>query len=972
MMQGGGTRTGSLRARLRAASVLSDPEAAAARLNDAGPTLGASAQDERVRALLLGLADHSPFLWHLVAREPERLVRLLKTEPEAAHAAIVARQRMAGREADPARVATILRRNRAEHALLVALADIGGLWPLPTVTAALSDFADASVLAAADAMLLQAAGVGRFLPRDPDDPQAGSGLIVLALGKHGAGELNYSSDIDLVVFFDPEVAPLKADLPATPFFTKLAQGMAKLLEERTADGYVHRVDYRLRPDPGSTPAALSLNAAYVYYENLGQNWERAAYIKARAIAGDIPAGEAFLANLRPFVWRKYFDFASIADVHAMKRQIHAVRGHDTIAVAGHDIKLGRGGIREIEFFVQTQQLVFGGRRPELRGRRTVAMLDGLTRDGWIDGTARDELTAAYDFLRTVEHRLQMLRDEQTQRLPREPDDLERFARFAGFATREAFEAALLHHARRVQNHYALLFEAEPDLSSDVGDLVFSGAENDPATLATLQALGFQEPERAVETVRGWHFGRRPAVRTPRAREVLTELVPALMQALGGTAHPDAALDTLDRAFARMPAALELLTILRSNERLRLLFADLLGTAPRLAETVAFSPHVLDTVIDRDFADTATDAPGLAAQFQARLGRPSDHEDFLDRSRDAARQLRFLTGARLLSGILSPVEAGRAFASIADAVIAAALAQVSEAFFAEHGPVPNGRFAILGLGRLGSRQLTADSDLDLVLVYDFDPADRMSTGPKPLDAAVAYNRLAQRVVAALTVPTRRGHLYEVDLRLRPGGGQGPVAVQWRGFRTYHAGEAELWEHMALTRARVIGGDPGLGDALDRKIRAIVSRPRESAEVYRAVRSMRELVEREKGHRGPLDLKLAPGGLLDLDFLAQALVLAQAHRWPALVGREAGAVFVRAAEEGLLSAADADRLGQAYRAFDDVLHWQRLMVEGEPSEASPVALSRLAVAMGAPDAGRLVAQLDEQRGTVRALFDRVLRP
>ncbi|MCJ2045637.1 bifunctional [glutamine synthetase] adenylyltransferase/[glutamine synthetase]-adenylyl-L-tyrosine phosphorylase [Methylobacterium sp. J-078] len=970
MAQDGGGRSGSLRARLRAAPVLSDPEAAAARLEDVAPDFAPGFLNPEIRALLLGLADHSPFLWQLVARTPDRLAALIDAEPEAAHAEIVARQRTAGREVDHALLATNLRRNRAEHALLVALADIGGLWSLAEVTAALSDFADASVRAAADAMLLQAAGAGRFLPRHMDDPQVGSGLVVLALGKHGAGELNYSSDIDLVVFFDAEAAPLKADVSPTPFFTKLAQGMAKLLQERTADGYVHRVDYRLRPDPGSTPAALSLNAAYLYYENLGQNWERAAYIKARAIAGDIPAGEAFLANLRPFVWRKYFDFASIADVHAMKRQIHAVRGHDTIAVAGHDIKLGRGGIREIEFFVQTQQLVFGGRRPELRGRGTVAMLAGLTRDGWIDATARDDLTAAYDFLRTVEHRLQMVRDEQTQRLPQEPEELARFARFAGFADRSAFEAALLHHARRVQGHYAMLFEAEPDLSSDVGDLVFSGTGDDPATLATLSKLGFREPERAVETVRGWHFGRRPAVRTPRAREVLTELVPALMQALGGTAQPDAALDTLDRAFARMPAALELLTILRSNERLRLLFADLLGTAPRLAETVAFSPHVLDAVIDRDFAEATTDAADLAAQFRNRLGQPSDHEDFLDRSRDAARQLRFLTGARLLSGILSPEEAGRAFTGIADAVIGTTLERIADAFFAEHGAVPGGRMAILGLGRLGSRQLTADSDLDLVILYDFDPADRMSAGPKPLDAAVAYNRLAQRLVASLTVPTRRGHLYEVDLRLRPGGGQGPVAVQWRGFRTYHAGEAELWEHMALTRARVIAGDAELAADLDRDIRAIVGREREAAEVHRAVHAMRMLVEREKGDRGALDLKLAPGGLLDLDFLAQALVLAHAHRLPDLIGLGACAVFARAADAGLLAAGEAEALMEAYRTFDAVLHWQRLMVEGDSAAASPVTLSRLAVAMGAPDAARLVAQLDDQRHAVRVLFDHLL--
>ncbi len=962
----------SLRSRLSRAPVLSDPVRAEARLAEIAFPDGFL--DGPLRALLLGLADHSPFLWQLVARAPERLVALVEGDPEAANAALVASQRIAGRVAPGATpdldaVGAALRLHRAEHALLVALADIGGVWSLADVTTALSDFADASVSAAADAMLFQAMATGRFLPPDRQEPQRESGLIILALGKHGAGELNYSSDIDLVVFFDPERAPLKDGLAPTPFFTKLAQGLAKLLQERTAEGYVHRVDYRLRPDPGSTPTALSLQSAYVYYETLGQNWERAAYIKARAMAGDVPTGERFLADLKPFVWRKYFDFASIADVHAMKRQIHAVRGHDTIAVAGHDIKLGRGGIREIEFFVQTQQLVFGGRRPDLRGRGTLPMLARLVEDGWIDAAARDELSAAYDFLRTIEHRLQMLRDEQTQRLPTDAIDLENFARFASFDTRVDFEEALLHHARRVQAHYALLFEAEPDLSAAVGDLVFSGTGDDPATRETLAKLGFRDPERAVETVRGWHFGRRPAVRTARAREVLTELVPALMQALGGTAQPDAALDTLDRAFARMPAALELLTILRSNERLRLLFADLLGTAPRLAAIVAYAPHVLDAVIDRDFADADIDPSRLATHYRALLGHPSDHEDFLDRSRDAARQMRFLIGARLISGILSPAEAGRAYAAIADAVVDSALEQVSAAFFAEHGTIPKGRLAILGLGRLGAWQLTADSDLDLVIVYDFDPDDRMSTGPKPLDAAVAYNRLTQRLVAALTVPTRRGHLYDVDLRLRPGGGQGPVAVQLRSFLGYQAEDAELWEHMALTRARVVAGDPELAEGLAAILNTIVTRPRDARTVNRAVHTMRMIVETEKGSSGPLDLKLAPGGLLDLDFLAQALVLGHASRHPDLIGCGAGDIYGRAASSGLIPSDAAERLATAYRLFDDVLHWQRLMVEGDPSQASPVAMARLATALGLPEAGRLAALLDERRAEVRASFDRL---
>ncbi|WP_279359571.1 bifunctional [glutamine synthetase] adenylyltransferase/[glutamine synthetase]-adenylyl-L-tyrosine phosphorylase [Methylobacterium indicum] len=965
--------TGPLAARLAQAPRLAEPERARSRLADllgAAPDLAPLiGEDGPTRDLLLGLADHSPFLWGLAARDPARLAGLLERSPDDSNAAILADQREAGLAGGD--VAGRLRRNRAAHALLVALADIGGVWSLEQVTAALSDFADASVGAAVDAALVQAAGTGRFLPPDPSKPQEGSGLIVLGMGKLGAGELNYSSDVDLIVLFDPETAPLRAGVEATPFFTRIAQAVAKLLQERTADGYVHRVDYRLRPDPGSTPTALSLPSAYTYYETVGQNWERAAFIKARPVAGDRPLADKFLAELRPFVWRKYFDFASIADVHAMKRQIHAVRGHGAVAVAGHDIKLGRGGIREVEFFVQTQQLVFGGRRPSLRGRRTLEMLGALHDEGWITPEARDELGEAYRFLRTVEHRLQMVADEQTQRLPEDPGKLARFARFLGYADETAFGAALTAEARRVQGHYALLFEAEPDLAAEVGDLVFTGVEDDPETLATLRRLGFRAPERATETVRGWHFGRRPAVTSPRAREVLTDLVPPLIQALSGTADPDGALAALDRAFGRMPAAVELLTILRSHERLRLLFADLLGTVPRLADTVAFSPHVLDAVIDPAFVAPVTEAGALAGQFRTGLGQPRDYEDFLDRSRDAARQLRFVTGARLLSGILPPAGAGRAYAGIAEAVVAEALRAVESVFSADHGRVPGGRCAVLGLGRLGSRQLTADSDLDLVVLYDFDPDSRESDGKRPLDAAVYYNRLIQRLVAALTVPTRRGRLYEVDLRLRPSGGQGPIANQWQRFAAYWREEAEPWEHMALTRARAIAGDPGLMVEADATVAAILRQPRDPVVVAREVRTMRALVAKEKGDHGPLDLKLAPGGLLDLDFLAQGLVLSHAAAHPDLVGLDAPEVLARAGDLGLIETGLAGRLVTAYRLLDDVHHWQRLMVEGEFGRTAPAAArARLATASGQPDEAALVAQLAETRAGVRTAFEEIL--
>jgi glutamate-ammonia-ligase adenylyltransferase len=930
-----------------------------------------------LRDLLLSLADHSTFLWQLVASDPARMAMLARHAPEESHRAIVESQanlfrelRSGARTRDD--VVRAFRRNRNAHALLVALADIGGIWGVEEATGALSDFADSSVRGGVDLVLTETADLGRIVLADPEKPGEGSGFTVLALGKHGAGELNYSSDIDLVIFFDPQSSALPEGAEPATLYTRIAQQLARLLQERTPDGYVHRVDYRLRPDPGSTPTAVALPSAYVYYETVGQNWERAALIKARPVAGDIALGENFLAELRPFIWRKYFDFASIADVHAMKRQIHAVRGHDEIAVAGHDIKLGRGGIREIEFFVQTQQLVFGGRRPALRGRRTLDMLVALHQEGWITEAARDELSDAYRFLRTIEHRLQMVADEQTQRLPADEEALKRFAKFCGYPTLKAFAKALTQHAHIVQGHYALLFEEGPELASDVGNLVFTGTTDDPDTLATLQRLGFRHPEQAAETVRGWHFGRRAAITSQRAREVLTELVPALLSALGGTADPDGALAALDRAFGRMPAAVELLTILQSHDRLRLRFADLLGTAPRLADTVAQAPHVLDALIDPAFGVPFNDEAAIGEQVRQIIGAPSDFEDFLDRARDAARQMRFITGARLLSDILSPAQAGEAYAAIADAIIGASFAAVRKVFEADHGTVPGARVAILGLGRLGTRELTAGSDLDLVVTYDFDEERRESTGPRKLDVVVYFTRLTQRLVAALTVPTRRGLLYEVDLRLRPQGGKGPVASQFRGFLSYQKTEADLWEHMALTRARVIVADDRFGSEVDEAVKDIVGARRERTTVVSEVAAMRELIATEKGDDNPWDLKLARGGLTDIDFVAQALVLAHGAGHPALVGLAAEPAFAQACKAGLLGLEDAETLIEAHRLFNAVFQWQRLTIEGsfDPATVPPVILKRLATVAGLPDEKVLLKHLSETRERVAEVFGRVL--
>ena len=934
--------------------------------------IAAAAEAPLTRALLIAIAGHSPYLWRLVSRDLQRLVTLLDADPDARFESLLAycRQASALPTHDEAALKRVLRLIKQEAALLIALCDLGGVWDVVRVTEALSDLADATLDAALSFLLAVEQEAGKLKPITPDDA---CGVVVLALGKHGARELNYSSDIDIVVLYDATRAPLVEGVEPGPLFVRLVKGLVRLLDETTADGYVFRVDLRLRPDPGSTPVAISVQSAFSYYESVGQNWERAALIKARPVAGDLALGHSFLADLSPFIWRKYFDFAAIADIHAMKRQIHAVRGHESIAVAGHDIKLGRGGIREIEFFVQTQQLVFGGRRMALRGRRTLDMLKSLAAEQWISERARDDLTQSYLFLRSLEHRLQMIADEQTQRLPSDEDTLKNFARFCGYATVAAFSKALTSEARRVESHYAKLFEEGADLAAREGSLVFTGTSDDPETIETLRRMGFSEPERATETIRGWHFGRRAAVTSARAREVLTELVPALLSAFGKSSDPDAALMCFDRVLGGMSAAVELFSILREHRPILSLFADILGSAPRLADIVALRPHLLDAIIDPAFVEPIPNATLLTERIAASVGTPELTEDFLDRLRDTGQHEMFLVSVRMLSGVLSPEQAGEAYSAIAEALIRIALDDVKRRFAQDHGVVKGGRIAVLGMGRLGSREMTATSDLDLVMLYDFDPDCRESDGKRPLDPVVYYGRLTQRLISALTVPTRRGTLYAVDMRLRPSGNKGPAATQYRGFLDYHLGhDADLWEHLALVRARPVAGDVDFIKDLAASLHQILTRKREATLIRKSAREMRALIASEKGSSDPWDFKQVAGGLIDIEFIAQALVLEYGAAHPDLMVQSAPLILSRARAHAFLDPDDVAVMIETYALMRDLMQWLRTMVAGDfnPTESDRTLKKRLATLAGLPDFKILETHLADLRSRVRKIFEKQL--
>ena len=924
-----------------------------------------------VRTLLESLSESSPFLWELASREPARLLALLRDDPDRRLSALLADTgRAVAHSEDEAQAMRLLRRMKAEAALLIALADIGGVWPVMRAARALTDLADTAVDAAVRFALNEAARAGRVVVQDSAQPQRGSGYIVLAMGKMGALELNYSSDIDLIVFYDPGSPIVPPDAEAGRLFVRITQRMVKLLNERTGDGYVFRTDLRLRPDPASTGVAISTAAAMAYYESVGQNWERAAMIKARPCAGDIEAGEKVLGALAPFVWRKYLDFAALADVHAMKRQINAYRGHGKIAVEGHNIKLGRGGIREVEFFAQTQQLIAGGRNPHLRDRDTLTTLDKLEQDHWIDAVARDEMKAAYCFLRVVEHRLQMVNDEQTQTLPAERAELERFARFLGFDDRDSFAEELLVHLNKVQETYARLFEKAP--GPERPQLKFPAEADDHKTLDRLSELGFRSALEASSIVRHWLAGGHRTLRGEQARAHLEALLPELMEYLARTDNPNAALVMFDHFLANLHGPARLLSLLRQNPELIALITLVLGIAPRLADTLARHPQVMDALVDPSFFGALPDEAELQRRLDAALAQARYDEDLLERIRMFGLEYMFLIGVRILTGTVTARQAGEAFARLADAVIRAVHRAAAENFAVTYGHMRGEEAAVLAMGKLGGYEMTATSDLDLILIYDYDGSQPESDGERSLYGGQYFARLTQRLINALTAQTNYGALYDVDMRLRPSGRAGPLATQLSGFASYQETEAWTWEHMALTRARVVSASPAFKDRVEHVIRDVLTRPRDPVLIAGDVVEMRAAIAKEKGDRERWDIKYAAGGLIDIEFIAQYLQLVHASRLPEILDTSTARVLDKAWQLRVLPAEDAEILRPAVQLYHNLTQILRLCLPGpfDPKAAGPGLLRLLARAADVPDFAALDATLTERQIRVRESFVRIL--
>jgi len=916
------------------------------------PTIFELAVSAAETSLLGFIFSNSPFLTECAIKSIAFTLDLIKQGPDVQYIHIMdSLKENRKKTVNMNDLSKILRVAKQHVALTVAVADMTGTWPLEKITRTLSDFASLALSLSASHLLRDAAEKGAFKLRDTLNPENQSGLIILAMGKLGAYELNYSSDIDIIVMYDPDRIITDQPEKLQNHFIRLTRGLVQLMDERTINGYVFRTDLRLRPDPGATPIAVSVLAAETYYESLGQNWERAAMIKARPVAGDLDAGRAFLETLKPFIWRKYLDFAAIQDIHSIKRQINTKQGGTEVKVMGHNIKLGIGGIREIEFFAQTQQLIWGGKDDRLRSPSTMQTIKTLTGLGLCTKKTRDQLTAAYEFLRKTEHRLQMINDEQTQTLPETETGLNQFSVFMNYISTESFTETLIKHLQHVRVNYRQLFE-EADSLVPIGDrsgnLMFTGIEADPDTIHTLNSMGFSEAATVDRTIRAWHHGRHRAVRSARSREILTEITPTLLHAICKASDPDQVFLRFDDFLAKLPAGVQLFSMFKANPELLSLVSDILGSAPRLGTHLSRHPAVLDYVLAADFFNTPADKSALKTEYQLILDEAPYFEDMLDRTRRFVHDKHFQIGVQQLKQHLPSSDASRALCAVTDVVLTGLSAKVLEEFASVHGYIPGASQAIIALGKLGSLEMTAASDLDLVFLYQTPDHITSSNGDKPLSPALYFARLSQRLINALTAETNAGKLYEIDMRLRPSGNSGPIATSFDAFVRYHKDQSWTWEHMALTRARIITGNTKFTKQINQEIQRILCRERDNDTLSKDVRDMRARLAKEKPTSCFLSLKFFPGGLLDIEFIVQYLVLKYAYSFPDIITSGIEATLEKLHEYDLITSLQLKQLSSANQLWQSILGHLTLTIDGtindEKLSTMPEALKQSLSSVG----------------------------
>jgi [glutamine synthetase] adenylyltransferase / [glutamine synthetase]-adenylyl-L-tyrosine phosphorylase len=876
---------------------------------------------------------NSPFLSGLIARNPD-LVSVIETGDFDAALAFAL-------SINGETIAASLRKRRQGVALVTAIADLSGAWPLTKVTRVLSDFADEA---------LETAIAAAIQERVPG--AAPAGFVIIGLGKHGGRELNYSSDIDPIFLFDPGTLPCRDGEDPSESAVRIGKRVIDLLHTVDENGYVFRVDMRLRPSPEVSPVALPVEAAIGYYESSALAWEQAAFIRARVAAGDRELGAYFLRSIDSFIWRRSLDFGQIKNIQSMSAQIRDHFSKGQKLGPGYDLKRGRGGIRECEFFAQAHQLIHGGRDSALRVAGTVDALTALAAADWIGNDEALALSDSYELLRTIEHRLQMVNDQQTHNLPTAPDALDQVARLHGLSDGAQLIALLEPSIARVSAIYDGLAPTDTETAQTIAD------EGLPLE-DQLSAIGFVQPADVAKRIARWRSGKLRAIRSNSARDAFEKLLPAILAALAKSPDPNSALARFDNIIEAMPSAVNFFNLLDARPALLKLLGDILSYAPVLAEALGRRPEYLDGLIDASALELLAAVPDLIAEMRAAT-KGLDYQSALDQVRIYVGEKRFALGVQLIEGYHDPLQVAASYAHLAEAALHVLTAATVTEFQAAHGNVPGGELIILALGRLGGEALTHASDLDLILLFTGD-FDSESNGERPLAATQYFNRLAQRVVAALSVPTASGALYEIDTRLRPSGAQGLLCVSMDSFARYQREDAWTWEHMALTRARPVYGSETAQTAARQIIDDVIAMPRNSEKLLTDVAQMRADIRGHKPPKGVLDVKLLPGGLVDAEFVIHALQLS---------GAASSAPQLDIASSLLITAgALPSEFAQAQALLTRLLIILRL-VSPECDQPAPPTQALIAACLRKNNWAELDAEVENARQTVLKEYTRII--
>ena len=873
-----------------------------------------------------------------------------------------------------------LRRHRKREVLRIGGRDLLGLASVDDTVREISALAEGLIDAAVASVRARlAAEWGEALPLGEGETQPVR-FCVLGMGKLGGSELNYSSDVDLVYVYEQD-GTQGAGRTLGQFFSRLAEETTRALGEVTTDGLCFRVDLRLRPGGGEGPVAVSLPAALSYYETWGQTWERAVWLKARPVGGDRALGEALLAELVPFVYRRYLDFGTLEDLNAMKRRVDAsLRAPEA---ASRDVKLGRGGIREVEFFVQAQQLVHGGKDARLRQRGTLPALTALATHGYMEAGLAAELGGAYRFLRDVEHKLQIVQERQTQLLPSDPDDLLALARRLGFrgpGAVEKFRDAHARHAATVHGAFAALFhgaeearrrDERPELAALIEQL-----DHEEQAIWQLGRLGFRDVPAAYGDLRLLRDGPPHAPASPRRKQALATLAPALLAEIAGSADPDRALHHMATFVSTVGARTSYLHLLLENPAIMGLLIRLFATSQFLSAFFLRHPELLDSLVRADLVRVLRTREDMAAELATRMTAAPDLEAELDTLRRFRHEEFLRIGVHDIQGSLEPEEVARQLTGLAETCLDAAFALGRREVLRRvglPGDGPTDGLVVVGMGKLGSGELNYNSDLDLIFVYDAGDEAWWSGRAVPHEI---FTRIVQRAISALQTPTREGIAYRIDTRLRPSGNQGPLVSSLDAFTAYHRGTAQLWERQALIKARPLAGPASVGERFEAVVADFVYGRGLTPEGMAEIARMRERIERERGDPGAgVNIKTGRGGLVDVEFVVQMLQLRHGHAHPGVRRRPTREAIAALEAEGLLSAPDAHALAEGYaflRALENRLRLER----DEPVEAmdaDPEALRALARRLGyVGDDAQAVAALradhESHREAIREVYDR----